>query len=105
MNTEVNNEVQTILNTLSGLQNSSFEQNGRCYKLTGESANVSGLSYVCINYWNEDQSAGYGVCFDYVSGTGVYEMSKDIGFIDPDYIISGFNPVLNFDWRQKESGI
>ena len=105
MNTEVNNEVQAILNTLSGLQNSSFEQSGKCYKLTGRSANVSDLSYVCINYWNEDQSAGYGVCFDYVSGTGVYEMSKDIGFIDPDYVISGFNPVLNFDWRQKESGV
>ncbi|REK60337.1 MAG: hypothetical protein DWQ49_05885 [Bacteroidetes bacterium] len=101
MNTEVNNEVQVVLNTLSGLQNDSFEQNGKCYKITNGSTNVSGLTYLCVNYWNEDQSAGYGVHFDYVSGTGSYEMSRDIGFLDPDYIIDGFNPVLIFDWRQK----
>jgi len=28
-------------------------------------------------------------------------MSKDIGFLDPDYIISGYHPVCSFDWRQK----
>jgi len=101
MNPKINTEVKNVLILVSGLENQSHEQSGVCYKISNAPTNVDNLTYTVLNYWNELQGCGYGVLFDYISGANSYEMSKDIGFLDPDYIISGYHPVLNFDWRQK----
>jgi hypothetical protein len=101
MNPEINTEVENVLILVSGLENQSHEQSGVCYKISDATTNVSGLTYTVLNYWNDLQGCGYGVIFNYISGTGSYEMSKDIGFLDPDIIINGYHPVAEFDWRQK----
>lgn len=105
MNPAVNTEVENVLILVSGLENKSHEQSGVCYKISDAPTNVDGLTYTVLNYWNDLQGCGYGVIFNYANGTGSYEMSKDIGFLDEPFIVNEYHPVSNFDWRIKPSGV
>ena len=101
MNDKVNKEVAAILRSVKKAQSDSASKTGKCFKISNEKTGLEGLTYTCLNYWNERQKAGYGVIFTYVEDGKTYEMSRDIGFLDADYIILGDHPVLNFDWREK----
>ncbi len=100
MNNQINNEVSKVLDIVSGIQHDNYEESGRYFKIQG-STDISGLSYLSLNYFNNLQGHGYGIIFSLESGTGCYKRSIDIGFIDPPFIISGEHPVMNFDWIEE----
>ena len=106
MNILIDNEVNSILNIVSGEQESHRIEHGFYKKITETNSDLSGLSYCSLNYFNEQQGIGYGILFKYVSGeTGIFDKGIDVGFYDPDFIISGQHHVSNFDWTLRPTGL
>lgn len=109
MNTEIEQEISRLLDVIEGEQHHSMTMTGKCYKVIGGETEIENLTYNVLNYWNDIQGCGYGVEFllDQVESDGpvTYHKSIDVGFCDPDFVIEGYHPVAEFDWREKEESI
>jgi hypothetical protein len=105
MTTQINNEVDRIIELVYGQQHDSHQQSGVCYKVEKAGTLISGLEYTVINYANKEQGCGYGFEFNYSVSGVVYEKFLDVGFIDPPFVVDGEHHVLNIDWRKRRESV